>query len=364
MKSTIFDVIVVGSGPGGSAAAKKCAEKGLKTLLLEKKKLPRDKVCSGMIMGPWAKIIIREEFGNIPPEILADPCFLSGHMIHVAGTPSRIINWRTPIAWRRDLDFWMNQKVLDSGVEILDGVKVIRVDNSGDKCMVVIKGGGKQHEFRSRFVIAADGGASAVRKSIFPTLKIGYSAPMRECYHGSVEIERDYIHWFFPKARPRPRFDLFHKGEFFLIEGSGIRVLREEIRKVLATHGVDPEKKPLWRDGCLMPLLHEELISGDFSPAKGNVLLVGDAAGLVFPVTFEGIGSALKSGVLASESVAEAMEYGIKADARYLKKLRPILKVIKDFLNLQKGLEAASAKGAVVLAEALKDAYERTGQIA
>ena len=50
-KSLDYDVIVVGAGPAGSAAAKKCAERGFKTLVLEKRKLPRDKViifnCSG-----------------------------------------------------------------------------------------------------------------------------------------------------------------------------------------------------------------------------------------------------------------------------------------------------------------------------
>ncbi len=47
----MHDVIVAGAGPAGSAAAKRCAEHGLKTMMLEKHRLPRDKVCSGMIMG-------------------------------------------------------------------------------------------------------------------------------------------------------------------------------------------------------------------------------------------------------------------------------------------------------------------------
>ena len=55
-----WDVIVVGAGPGGAAASKRCAEAGLWTLVLEKRALPRDKVCSGMIMGPWAQEIIRD----------------------------------------------------------------------------------------------------------------------------------------------------------------------------------------------------------------------------------------------------------------------------------------------------------------
>ena len=48
---TRFDVTIVGAGPAGSACAKTCAENGLKTVLLEKRRLPRDKVCSGMVMG-------------------------------------------------------------------------------------------------------------------------------------------------------------------------------------------------------------------------------------------------------------------------------------------------------------------------
>jgi flavin-dependent dehydrogenase len=63
-----WDVVVVGTGPGGAVAAKRCVEMGFSTLLLEKRPLPRDKVCSGMIMGPWAFEIIASQFGAIPPE--------------------------------------------------------------------------------------------------------------------------------------------------------------------------------------------------------------------------------------------------------------------------------------------------------
>ena len=74
-----WDVIVVGAGPGGAAASKRCAEAGLRTLVLEKRVLPRDKVCSGMIMGPWAQEIIRDHFGPIPREVLVPPRVLKGH---------------------------------------------------------------------------------------------------------------------------------------------------------------------------------------------------------------------------------------------------------------------------------------------
>jgi len=56
MGNRMYHVVVVGAGPAGSVAAKRCAERGFKTLLLEKKKLPRDKICSGMLFVVKAQL--------------------------------------------------------------------------------------------------------------------------------------------------------------------------------------------------------------------------------------------------------------------------------------------------------------------
>ena len=240
-----FDVVVVGGGPGGSAAAKRCAREGFKTLLLEKRRLPRDKVCTGMIMGPWAHDVIQWEFGALPQGVLVSPQGLSGHMIHVPGAPSRVLEWRTPLAWRKDLDFWMNQRAADEGVEIRDGIRVTGVSQTGNQCFVAFKQEGKEpRRLRTRFVIGADGAASAVRKSLFPGLRVRYSAPVRHCYEGALDLDRQYIHWFFPESRPRPRFDLVHKCDSFLLEGSGIRELRNDLGRILSRYGFEPDSRP------------------------------------------------------------------------------------------------------------------------
>jgi len=160
--------------------------------------------------------------------------------------------------------------------------------------------------------------------------------------------------------RRSPRFALNHKDDFFLIEWSGIRELRAEIQQILVPYGLDLRSKPLWKDGCIEPWLHNELVSGAFSPARGNILLVGDAAGLVFPITFEGIGSALKSGLVAAESINEAHRRGQDAAGIYLQRLAPILEVLKALRSLDEGLEKATTKGAAHFSRTLKAAYEET----
>ena len=353
----MYDVIVIGGGPGGAVAAQVCARRGFRTLLVERKRLPRDKVCSGMIMGPWARDIIERKFGEIPESVLVSPYYLSGHVIHVPGVPLQTINCKTPLAWRKNLDFWMLQKAHANGVEIWDGAKVTRVTQSGGVCTTTFIRHKLQEAIKSTFVIGADGGASAVRKSLMPKLKVQYTVPMRECYEGALDLEKDAFHWFFPKFRSRPRFGLNHKGDCFLIEGSGIKVLRKEIALILGKYGFNPEIKALWQDACLNPQLHEPLISGDFLPARGNVLLIGDAAGLLLPITFEGIGTALKSGLCAADSIIEAAQSRKDAASIYLKKLKSLVAVIKSLHGLGKKLAKSAENDAAEISMALKNAY-------
>ncbi|MGO9567184.1 MAG: NAD(P)/FAD-dependent oxidoreductase [Desulfomonilaceae bacterium] len=355
-----FDVIVVGGGPGGSVAAKLCAETGYTTLLIEKKKLPRDKVCTGMVMGDWAHDVIRQEFGEIPRAVLVDPPVLAGHKLHVSGAETQILEWPTPLTWRKDLDYWMVQHAKEAGATIREGSHVVRVTSERGILRVTTRQDGITEELQTRFVIGADGGTSAVRRSLFPELKIRYSAPIRECYRGALKLEKNFIHWFFPKGRSRPRFNINHKDDVFLIEGSGIKELRREINETLGVYGFRPDTKPEWKDGCAIALLHEQLRSKEFIPAKGNVLLIGDAGGLIFPITFEGIGSALKSGILAAESVSKSAKTRKPASDFYLPGLEPIVAKISHLCDIQDELGSSSVSDPHRMAVSLLSAYRET----
>jgi menaquinone-9 beta-reductase len=353
-----FDVVVAGGGPGGAAASKRCAEYGLKTLLIEKKVLPRDKVCTGMIMGDWSINSIREEFGEIPVSVFVNPPTLSGHQLHVAGADVQTLKWPTWIGWRKDFDFWLVNRARESGVIIEDGARVDHVVAKEGYYNVITKNKENTEVIRARFVIGADGATSVVRRSIFPDLDVRYSGPVRECYSGALNLDRDFIHWFFPRGLPRPRFNVNQKNDVFLIEGAGIRELGSEINETLLPYGFKPENKPIWNDGCAIALLHEPLLSGAFQPAKDNILLVGDAAGLILPLTFEGIGSALRSGILAAEAILKSTEEKIFAAPSYIRSIGGIVEAIRHLCKTQDQLKEKT--DARTLAISLLAAYRET----
>ena len=125
----MFDVVVVGAGPGGAAAAKRCAERGLDTLLLEKKRLPREKVCSGLILGKLAHRLVAQEFGALPEKIVLSR--MRGLALWMPGVGERRIPSETPITWRKDLDHWMVRQAQSAGVEVREDALVKRIESDG-----------------------------------------------------------------------------------------------------------------------------------------------------------------------------------------------------------------------------------------
>jgi flavin-dependent dehydrogenase len=325
------DVVVVGAGPAGSAAARRCAVSGLDTVLCEKMRLPRDKVCSGLIVGLAAQRLVRWEFGEIPLEVLADPYHYSGIVIYVSGTAPSVIEHRMPTGWRREIDFWMTEKAREAGAMIRDGCCMKHLEVEGDRVRVTFSGGGKDTSVLASHVIGADGVHSAVRRSLFPELKARFQQEIRECFDGAFPLDRNYYHAFYTPGKSW--FDIHHKGPHFCLEVSArpgeIKERLGQVKDFLFREfRFDPRTLPLWRDASMEPRIHENLIDGSFRPAKGRVLLTGDAAGFQLP-TSEGIGTALLSGVMAADTVVEAEKRGEEAAPSYLQRVSLIIETIE-----------------------------------
>jgi len=127
---------------------------------------------------------------------------------------------------------------------------------------------------------------------------MSYQLCVRLCYQGSLTIEREYAHYFcFPDLMS---FAVNFKGDVFLLEitprpaqKGGAEIVQRAHEWLAADYGFSPDSKLLWRDGCFEPYWGRRSFLNLFPIARNNVLLIGDAAGLIKPVTGEGISTAI-----------------------------------------------------------------------
>lgn len=354
MSGLRFDVVVVGAGPGGAAAAKCCVEQGLKTLLLEKRVLPREKVCSGLLLGRMAHEGVASLFGRVPDEVILER--LSGIKLWLPAVGEAVVPADIPVAWRKDLDHWMVRQAAEAGAEVLDGSLFRGLDSADDAMVLDVRSAGVRRRIRTRFLVGADGAYSSVRRGLFPQLQAATSAALRECYRGSTPLDKNYVSVVFPLGAYRPNGWVTPHGDRFTIEG-GLRDVRSDLVSLLVRAGWS-EETPLFRDGVVSRVqLFDALLDGSFVPAKGNALLVGDAAGLKIHLSGEGIGTALKSGAAAADAIATVSRRGGDLSRAYSEALRPLLRTLEG--PYRKIADIGSRRGRPLL-RALQQGFAET----
>lgn len=361
----MYDVIVVGAGPAGSATAKKCAELGLKALLLEKRQLPRDKVCSGMIMGPVSHTLIKQEFGSIPGTVLTQPSQLAGYIFYASGSGSEKLDNDTPLTWRRKLDYWLCQKAEAGGAEVWQGALTVSAKQERKGFSVVVVRGKEQVVLESRFLVGADGATSVVRKSLFPEVKMRYSQVYQEHYRCELDLDKSYFHWFYPVELFPTSFTAHHKDGLLIVDVGGrvgqMKDVMKWARDFLARNcHFDARQKPVWRGSCLQAVIFRELTSHTFKPARGNALLVGDAGGLTMPVSGEGIGLGLKSALVAASAIKRGVETGESAEPTYLAGIEGIISLFGEVYPSFRLMADEAKSGGRSLARLVRETYLST----
>jgi len=162
-------------------------------------------------------------------------------------------------------------------------------------------------------------------------------------------LERDYTHSFFSRVRSTgvagALFGVGFKDDLFEIRVQTLsgqwRDTVRQAQEILAQgYGFDIKKQPIWTEGCVVSMLHDKVVDGSLRPAMGNILLVGDAAGLLHPTDGDGIGTAINTGLLAADSVEMAAQEGRKADTLYLaameKTIARVSKIVADTAAIRK----------------------------
>lgn len=297
-----LDLIVVGAGPAGAAAAAAGARLGLRTALLDKARFPRDKLCGGGVTGR-ARREFRAAFGRDP-----DPSLLLTATAVEFWSRGRFVARRTEIppldlCMRRDFDRHMVDLALAAGARDFTGTEVESLDPAGRELR--LRDG---RRLRFGVLVGADGVNSFVARTLhgraFDPARIGFALEIEHPEPAGAEpalVRIDFgvaewgYGWTFPKRLTRT------------VGLGGVHARNPDLKARLAAYLdlLGLSDSPARVKGQFLPFGHPRR-----RPGRGAVLLAGDAAGLVDPITGEGIAYALESGRLAAEAARDALARG------------------------------------------------------
>jgi geranylgeranyl reductase family protein len=328
-----FDIIVVGAGPGGSITAKTAADNGYSVCLLEKEKLEgegRYKACGGAMA--WELI---EEINY--PEDKIERVIESLELHHVDGdTFSK--KGKGAIIWRNVFDKFLTDMAVDCGAVLKEQEKLLSIDKVGELYHITTI----NNQYSAKYVIAADGVTSSTLKILkWPffsnsDLILTITEEMKTSVSQIHDIlGSDCVHLFFgiKNLIPIGYAWLFPKSDTITVGwGNQINLIknsRQEFKKFVALPFVQSALKNSKRE-----IFKPHLIPVGIRPQlySDNVFAVGDAGGIVDPISGKGIPYAMMSGQIAIDSIksCEAKDRLDKLGNQYTRTLdKKFLTVLK-----------------------------------
>jgi geranylgeranyl reductase family protein len=325
-----FDLAIQGAGPAGSAAARQARALGLSVALIDKAPFPRDKLCGGLVTG--RSLALLAELFDLAPD---DPLFLAERRVafHWSGVEIGRPVLQRPLhfAMRRTFDARLYALAVAAGAE----PHTASIDALGPDGTLALTDG---TTIRAACLIAADGVNSALARRLFGRafdprrigfgLEVEWPAPLPD---PSVVIDFGAAAWGYGWVFPKAGGTTIGVG--------GLRDRNPDLKAALAR---------LLPDGPAPQVKGQYIPFGDVRrrPGRGTILFAGDAAGLVDPITGEGIALALDSGRLAALAVADALAAGTpeRAGALYAARLKPIHAELRRANRLRRLIFAAPVR--------------------
>ena len=313
----MYDVFVVGGGPSGAVAAEDLARAGKSVALLDR--AGRIKPCGGAIPPRAIK-----DFAIADEQIVAK--ITTARMISPTGrmVDIPIENGYVGMVDREHFDEYLRDRAGKAGAERLTGT-FLRVERDGAGTHVVWrdKASGEERRTATRIVIGADGARSVVARAEVPG---GSTIPYVIAYHEIIKapepspdydpdrcdviydgrISPDFYGWVFP-----------HGGQASVGMGTGLDGvdLKKATADLRAASGLT-ECETIRKEGAPIPL--KPLDRWDNGR---DVVLAGDAAGVVAPSSGEGIFYAMAGGRVAATAAQAALASGRASDLRIARKM-------------------------------------------
>ena len=317
MERRAYDVVIVGSGPAGCMAARYAAKAGVSTLLLEEHRTIGEPIhCAGLISTrALAESELHHPERCVNREIKGAVIYSPSHEVVLESPTQRAF------AIHRDLfDQELANAAVKAGAELMLRSKAQAVKIRDEGCVLTVTTATPKvtREIAARVVIGADGARSTVARSVgLRTTRRCLSCAQIE---GDYEAESDYAEIFIGKnvapgffawaiplgVERRARIGLCIDPRYASQNGPSAF-----LKRTLAEHRVLAQKYGggiFYRSGGAIPLpMNGVLKKKTVHVAQGSgVLLVGDAAAQIKPITGGGVYYGLRCGKLAGEQAAQA----------------------------------------------------------
>jgi geranylgeranyl reductase family protein len=298
-----YDVIVIGGGPAGSSAARTLASQDFSVAIIDKKDFPREKLCGGLLTQRSEKIY--HHIFTQPWDSIIQFRSQGLRIYHGDTLLNQLENYK-PFAFtkRKDFDAFLLEQAIASGAHAFLGQRISTLNINNNEVVLA-----DDTQLTADCIIGADGVNSMVAQTLFGMsfnkektafgLEIELPREETDIEIDKPEIAFGHINWGYAW--------IFPKKHTYTVGIGGLYGANQDFKEKLARYSRQRFSKT-----------HECKVKGHFipfgeyrkTPGRGSILLSGDAAGLVEPITGEGIAFAMQSGHFAALACAQSLQAG------------------------------------------------------